>query len=105
MIVELNEENFEEEVTKSKMPVLLDFWAPWVAACTSLEPVITNLGSEADHFKVARINVMAQRKIAQKFSVSNVPTLVTVNKGQVVETVVGELSKEDLEAMVARAVV
>lgn len=103
MTVELNEENFEVEVTKSKLPVLVDFWAPWCGPCTTLEPVIDLIAKDATDFKVARLNVMAQRKVAQQYSVSNVPTLMTFHKGQVVETLVGEQSKEELEAMIARA--
>ena len=88
--------NFEEEVLKSDVPVLVDFWASWCAPCRMLGPVIDEISEEANGFKVGKINVDDEPTLAAKFNVMSIPTVMVFKNGQVVSTSVGVQPKEAL---------
>ena len=92
--------NFEDEVLKSEVPVLLDFWASWCGPCRMLAPVIAEIAEEqAGKIKVGKINVDEEPVLASTFKVSSIPTVVVMKDGKVTNVSVGFRPKADIEAL------
>lgn len=85
--------NFEKEVLKSEVPVLVDFWAPWCRPCNMLSPTIESISKSLEGVKVGKVNVDENRQLAQKYGIGSIPTLVFFKNGEPVETHVGILSE------------
>lgn len=97
MALVINESNFEEEVLKSEIPVLVDFYAEWCGPCKMMGPVVDAIANEVDgKAKVGKIDVDQSRKIAMKYNIMTVPTFLIIKDGKVVETLVGAVSKDKL---------
>jgi len=91
----LNDNNFEQEVIKSDIPVLVDFWAPWCAPCMMIAPVIEELAQEYEgQLKVCRLNVDEAPQAASRFQIMAIPSLLIFKEGQPVEKIVGVIPKE-----------
>ena len=99
-VVVLNENNFEEEVLKSDVPVLVDFWASWCGPCRMLSPVVEQIAEEADGFKVASLNVDEEMEIASKYGISSIPCLIVFKNGEEAERSVGVVPKETILGLV-----
>jgi thioredoxin 1 len=98
--VDVTVDNFEQEVLKSKLPVLADFWAEWCVPCKMIEPVLKEIAGEQDgKLKVARINVDEQGDLASQFGIVSIPTLLLFKNGEVVNKQVGAGSKDIIEAV------
>ena len=97
MALVINDSNFEEEVLKSEIPVLVDFFAEWCGPCKMMGPVVETIGAELEgKIKVGKLDVDESRKTAMKYNIMSVPTFLVVKDGVVVDTIVGAVSKERL---------
>ncbi|MDP7247050.1 MAG: thioredoxin [Candidatus Peribacteraceae bacterium] len=97
MAKEATDADFEAEVLKSDIPVLVDFWAPWCGPCKSMLPIVDELTTEYEgKVKIVKVNVDESAEVAGKFSVMSIPTFIMFKNGEAVSTFVGAKSKEDL---------
>ena len=95
--VNLTKENFETEVLKSDIPVLVDFWATWCGPCMMLSPVIAELAEELKgKVKVGKVNVDEQNELAMQYRVASIPTLLLFKNGELVKTSVGFMPKDEI---------
>jgi thioredoxin 1 len=93
--------NFEQEVIKSPIPVLVDFWAPWCGPCKAISPSVDALATEmAEQLKVVKVNVDEAQEIAGRFGIISIPTLLLIKGGEVVETLRGNQSKQAIASKV-----
>ena len=95
--IQVNEENFESEVLKSTVPVLVDFWAPWCGPCQMMGPIVEEVsGAVEGKAKVCKINVDENEELAQKYAVMSIPNFVVFKNGEVSGQAVGAVGKEKL---------
>lgn len=100
-VVEVNEDNFEQEIAKSELPVLVDYWATWCGPCKVVAPVVEQLASELEgKLKVAKVDVDANQQLAANAGVRSIPTLILFKGGEPVATQIGALSKVELRALI-----
>ena len=100
MALIINKENYENEVVKSDVPVLIDFFATWCGPCKMLAPIIEELAAEYEgKVKVCKVDVDNDPDLAIKFQVSSIPTLVLLKNGELVNKHVGFLPKAAIEKM------
>lgn len=95
-VVNVNKDNFEEEVLRSELPVLMDIWAPWCGPCKMLGPVVEEVAAESDKFKVAKLNADEAPELAQSYQVVSIPTLLVFKGGKEVNRSVGLIAKDDI---------
>ena len=98
--LKITRENFENEVMKSDIPVLIDFWAPWCGPCRMMGPIIEQIADEYEgKVKVGKVNVDEEGELSQAFGVMSIPTIVLVKDGKIVKQAVGARPKAEVEAM------
>ena len=97
--ININKNNFQNEVMNSDKPVLLDFWAPWCAPCRMVVPIIEEIAGERPDIKVGKINVDEQPELASEFSIMSIPTLVVMKNGKIVQQVSGARPKKAILEM------
>lgn len=96
----LNKDNFESEVLKSDMPVLVDFWAAWCGPCKMLAPTIAELAEEyKGKVKVCKYNIDDDASVAIKYGVASIPTVLLFKEGEVADKSIGFVPKAEIEAM------
>lgn len=96
-VIKLTSQNFEEEVLKSTVPVLVDFWAEWCNPCRMMAPTVDTIGEELkDKIKVAKINIDEAPEIAEQYGVMSIPTFKLFKNGQETASTVGVQDKNEL---------
>jgi thioredoxin 1 len=95
--IDLNESNFENEVTKSDKPVIVDFWAEWCGPCKMIAPLLDEIAKEkSGSVKVGKVNVDQNQSLSFKFNIRAIPSLLFFKNGQLRDQVTGMTSKKDL---------
>ena len=92
--ININKNNFQNEIMDSEKTVLLDFGAPWCVPCRMVVPIIEEIASERPDIKVGKINVDEQPELASKFGIMSIPTLVVMKNGKIVQQVSGARPKK-----------
>ena len=101
-IANITTENFEQQVTQSQAPVLVDFWAAWCGPCTTLSPVVEELAAEHPEITFGKVNVDEAPELAMRYQVAAIPALLLFQNGQPVDMSVGVKSKKELEEFLSR---
>lgn len=100
-VIKLDVANFEQEVLKSDVPVLVDFWAAWCGPCKAIGPVVEELASAYEgKLKVGKVNVDENKQLASKYGVMGIPTLAIFKSGAEAQRSVGFQGKQQLENFV-----
>lgn len=100
MEITLTNENFEEEVLNSDVPVLVDFWAVWCMPCKMLAPIVEELANEANGaYKVGKVNVDEVPELAARYRIAGIPAIVVFKDGEVYKKSIGVVPKADLEEL------
>ena len=95
--ITITEKNFEQEVLKSDIPVLLDFWATWCPPCKALSPIVAEVAAElAGKVKVGKVNVDEEPALGARFRVSSIPTLIVFKDGRMTNQSVGLIGKPQI---------
>ena len=97
--INVNKNNFDQEILNSDKPVLLDFWASWCGPCRMVSPSVDEIAAERSDIKVGKINVDEQPELAAQFGVMSIPTLVVMKSGRIVNQAVGARPKAQILAM------
>lgn len=99
-VLKVTDDTFEQEVLKSNIPVLIDFYADWCGPCKMLSPIVDEVAAENDDIKVVKVNVDEAQNTAIKYQIMSIPTLVVIKNGNEVNRSVGVIDKDEIINMV-----
>ncbi len=103
-LIKVNDANFEQEVLKSSIPVLVDFWAPWCGPCRAIAPIVEEIAAQYDgKLKVAKLNVDEAPVTPGRYGIRAIPTLMVFKEGQVYDQITGAVPKSVIEEIVKKA--
>lgn len=104
-LLAITEANFETEVLKSDLPVLIDFWAVWCGPCKMIAPIVEELATEyAGKIKMAKCDVDSEQALAIRYGIRSIPTILIFKQGAVAEQIVGAFPKQHLKAKIEKAI-
>ena len=98
-VIEINKDNFEQEILKSEKTVLVDFWASWCGPCRMVSPIVDEIAEERPDIMVCKVNVDEQPELASQFKVMSIPALFVIKNGEVTANSVGAKPKNQILAM------
>jgi thioredoxin 1 len=102
-LLNVTDENFEDEVIGSELPVLVDFWAVWCGPCRMVAPFVEQIAEEyKDRLKVAKLNVDENQGVPAKYGIMSIPTLLLFKDGELKETIVGALPKDKIVQSISK---
>ena len=101
-VLTITASNYEQEVSNSTLPVLLDFWASWCGPCRMQSPIVYELADTLTDVKVGKVNVDEEQELAARFGIQSIPTLVVLENGQIRTSVSGVQSKKSLLKMLGK---
>jgi thioredoxin 1 len=97
--IEITDANFEQEVIKSELPVLIDFWAVWCGPCKMIAPLVEQLSGEYEgKVKIGKVDVDNNPNISMQYGIRSIPTLLVFNGGKVVDQIIGAVPKQAIAA-------
>jgi thioredoxin 1 len=103
-VLKVTDSNFDSEVAKSSLPVLVDFWAEWCGPCRLMGPILDEIApAYKDKLKIGKLNVDENQEAPTKFGVMNIPTMIVFKGGKEAERIVGAMSKNDLQKKLDKA--
>jgi thioredoxin 1 len=103
LIIHVTDADFDGEVIQADKPALVDFWAPWCGPCKAIAPLVEALAEEnRDRLKVAKVNVDDNPNTASAYGIRSIPTLLLFKEGKLVDTLIGMVPKDRLEAFVGK---
>ncbi len=95
--IKITKDNFNDIISNSKLPILIDFWATWCGPCKMIAPIIEEIAEEYEgEIIVGKVNVDEEQQIASLFQIRSIPTLAVVKDGKVENTAVGFMSKSEV---------
>ena len=104
-VVTLQDSTFEQEVLKSNVPVLVDFWATWCGPCKAIAPTVEELARQyKGKVKVAKMDVDEHQQVPQQYGIRSIPTLLLFKGGRVVDTIIGAVPRAKLEESLKKAI-
>lgn len=98
-VMNINKQNYQQEVVNSDKPVLLDFWAAWCGPCRMLSPIIDEIAEEREDIKVGKVNVDEESELASQFQVMSIPSVFVLKNGQIVAQSLGVKPKAQILAL------
>lgn len=104
-VSDVDDNSFEEQVLKSEVPVLVDFWAPWCGPCKTIAPLLEEIANEyGGKVKIAKVNVDDNQEYANKYNVRGIPNLILIKDGEVKEQIVGNVPKQEIVSKIDKVV-
>ena len=102
MIIDITSANFENEVVKSNIPVLVDFWAEWCGPCRMIAPIVHEIAEERSDIKVCKVNVDNNPELCNRFGIDSIPTLLLFKNGEVAAKSIGYSNKAVLGSFIEK---
>ena len=104
-VIETNDENFDNVVLKSDLPVLVDFWAPWCGPCKLLGPTLEEISTENEgKLSIVKINIDENQEMAAKYGIKSIPTMLIFKNGDIKNQLVGSMPKKDIEKILLQEI-